>query len=185
MKWGNAGHLTKALFAQDKIWVNAKSEVVRISDMKTDHVLNTLLMLERMDDLPFSSRELHGTKLYAALYDRLLGALAPNVQAPTPVETTSLWPFDTTTTYGRRVGVGHETIVSILNAAIQGASNVLIDYESAVGGVVTTNRRIAPLRIEERGGRMGFPEKYLHAIDIDKGEPRVFLVRNIKRCEDA
>lgn len=75
MKWGDASHLTKALFGQDKVWVTAQSDVRQIAEMSPQHCLNTLLMIERMDDLPID--DLHATPLYAALYDRVLSFLPP------------------------------------------------------------------------------------------------------------
>lgn len=179
MKWGHADHLTRALFDQGEIWVTAKSEVMRIADMHPTHVLNTLLMIERLRDLPVEP--LHGTKLYEALYDRLLGYL------PKRAEAEPVWP------YARRVATEHSGIMSILESAV--AANlrdpspltrvrVLIDYTDVVGAV-TKAREVVPSRVERRRVGSGFQEPYLHAWDVEKAETRMFKVDRISRCEDA
>lgn len=195
--WGDGSHLARALFAQDQLWVTAQSKVVEVAEMDLTHALNTLLMIERMTDLPI--KDVQGTKLYEALYGRVFDAMRaqesprPRVQAPTPVEATSLWPYDQTTPWHRRVGVSYETIVAILEAAITAgrtgrpgleSPRVVIDYENRKGEV-TLGRLVTPLSLSERRGTFGFNEKYLVALDVAKEESRTFIVRNIKRCEDA
>ncbi len=179
MKWGSAGHLTRALFDQGEIWVTAKSEVLRIADMHPTHILNTLLMVERLDDLPVEN--LHGTKLYEALYDRVLGYL------PKRAEAGPVWP------YARRVATEYSGIMSILEAAVAAnlrepspltRARVLIDYTDVVGNV-SKEREIIPSRVEWRRIGAGFKEPYLHAWDVEKSATRLFKIEGIARCQDA
>ncbi len=191
-KWGDGSHLARALFDQDKVWVTAQSEVLKVAEMDLSHALNTLLMIERMDDLPI--KDVQNTKLYEALYQRVSAAMRaqqsprPRVQAPTPIEAAALWPYDQTPppkpAWHRRVGVSYETIVSILEEAVKTGRSVVIDYEDRTGQV-TTGRRVAPRALTDQRGTFGFNEKYLRAYDVSKDESRTFIVRNINRCEDA
>lgn len=195
MKWGHAEHLTRALFDQGDIWVTATSQVRKIKDMSAPHVLNTLLMIERMDDLPIDN--LHNTKLYQALYDRLLSFLPKEAGATTgrfdaSKPNVSVWAHNTGTLF-KRVGVDREAIESILEAAIaarehmtemsgERAPEVIIDYTDA-HGVTTRGRRVIPKQILR--GAFSREARTLHAYDLEKREPRHFLIDRIQRCEDA
>jgi hypothetical protein len=72
-------YLVEWLFDQDRIWITAKGEQKFISQMEADHLLNTLLFLERNEDdlneggVPTGT--LQHTALYQAIKRRLLETL--------------------------------------------------------------------------------------------------------------
>lgn len=188
MQWGNGQHLTRALFNQGKVWVTAKSEILQVAEMTPQHCFNTLLMLERMDDLPVEN--LQSTPLYAALYDRVLSVMPPNTIKASSITagriyggSMDLWPHTPRSVPVRLVGVEPDSILLIIEAALHAKGRVAITYVDSKG--VRTYRTVEPYKIDQRPAGFGFQEKYLIARDIDKDELRTFKLTNIERCENA
>lgn len=171
-KWGAAAHLTRALFAQDKIWVTDSAEVLTISDMEHSHVLNTLLMIERIDDFP-AGLDIHESPLYTALYGRLFDVLGPD-------EPDFVMPE-------RRIADTRRDILALLeevkNASDPGAFRFKVHYVKDDG--TESHRTVVPLEVYERGVGIGFPEQYLRAIDIDICGARTFRADRIQRLEEV
>lgn len=75
--WGPE-YLVRWFFDQGEIWVTAMGDEKRIVDMADDHLLNTLLMLERVqDDLPLR-KPLQETALYRAMKGQVLDRIDAN-----------------------------------------------------------------------------------------------------------
>jgi hypothetical protein len=182
-QWGKAEHLTKALFEQDRIWVTSAAKVVKIESMDKEHALNTLLMLERFDDLP-DIVALHESPLYLALKAHVL--LSDPIDPEKPSD--SLWPHQKDVSF-RRIGEYNEAIRSILEDSVAQRTDsyqptVWIDYED-IHGNVTSNRLVEPVRIEERRPGFGFKEPYLYARDVEKQEFRTFKLDRVTKVREA
>lgn len=211
-KWGNAGHLTTALFNQDRIWVTAKSEVKKIEDMTPRHVFNTLLMLERMEDLPYRNEDLHATPLYGALRDRVLEFLPEDpepagIDLGKPIEVTGTvevdkWDIDlkplitsegpVTLTFPKAgppkhvVARSQDDILALLRrwlAYEEGDLDRPMRINYRDAVGKRTQRNIWPRQILEGRGAMGFTEaQRVKAWDDLRGQIRTF---RLDRIEEA
>ncbi len=126
-KWGQGLHLTRALFNQGRVWVTASGEVKKIEEMEPTHLLNTLLMIERMRDLPIGN--VHDSVLCKAMHARLVWLL------PAPEPSYVPPPRDT-----------EPSVRDLLEAAIATSKSVVLVNHSAE--YFTVRRMVRPLYID-------------------------------------
>jgi hypothetical protein len=82
-------YLAKWLFAQKRVWIAADGREIEIASMDAEHALNTLLMIERVNDdickaTGLTRERLLQTKLYGALRDRVAETHAPKAEPIVP-----------------------------------------------------------------------------------------------------
>lgn len=189
--WGDGEHLTHWLFSQGDIWITADARPLEIDWMESTHVLNALLMIERMSDIPVE--DVHGSLLYQTMLKRLtyllkLGEVAELEQrlreAATPEDDPKF------TMPNRRI----ETTFS-------GVKDVLLDVQERQRDAgyefprfklhyrkengEESHRTIQTLEVFERHVALGFPELYLKGVDIDLMEIRQFRADRILRIEEV